>query len=139
MTHIAKYQTQPFKTFLSDFFVQAGNQAPQFAAQPAVNIAETKEGFRIEVAAPGLSKEDFSIKVENKHLTISATKTQENTEGGPVYRRREFSFGQFERSFRLPETINTDSVNATLVNGILVVDLLKKPEHQPVVKNIEIA
>jgi HSP20 family protein len=137
MTLVKHHSVNPYKSLLNDFFFSPayGNTA---VAQPAVNIAETEKGFTLEVAAPGLNKEDFNIKVEKNLLTISAKKEVKEEENGPVYRRREFVFTQFERSFRLPETIDTDQVNATLNNGILHVELSKKPELVPAVKTIAV-
>ena len=138
MTLVKHHSTNPYKSLLNDFFFQpVYNNAA--VSQPAVNIAETEKGFTLEVAAPGLNKEDFNIKVEKNLLTISAKKEVKQEENGPVYRRREFAFTQFERSFRLPETIDTDQVNATLTNGVLHVELLKKPELVPAVKTIAVA
>lgn len=108
-------------------------------SQPAVNIVETTTGFRVDLAAPGLAKEDIAIKVEQKQLVISAKKAEENATDGETYRRREFQYNAFERTFRLPETIDTDQVKATFNNGVLSVTLEKKAEHQPVVKTVEIA
>lgn len=109
------------------------------ATQPAVNVVETPQGFRIELAAPGLSKEDFQVKIENDLLSISASKKTETTENGAQYRRREFGFAEFQRAFRLPDTVDAHSVKAAFNNGILQVELSKKPEAQPVVKTVEIA
>jgi HSP20 family protein len=138
---LVKYQTaSPFNRFFNDFFLNpAFDHAPTNRAyQPAVNIAETEKGFRLEIAAPGLNKEDISIKVEKDQLLIAGKKTEQNNEDTTKYHRREFALQQFERSFRLPETIDTDHVTANLVNGVLHIDLVKKPENQAVAKTIEI-
>jgi HSP20 family protein len=138
MTLVKHPSANPYKSIFSDFFLNPVFESSA-VRQPAVNIAETEKGFTLEVAAPGLNKADFTIKVEKNLLTISAKKEGKQDENGPVYRRREFAFTQLERSFRLPETIDTDQVNATLANGILYVELLKKPELVPAVKTIAIA
>lgn len=138
---LVKYQTaSPFNRFFNDFFLNpAWDNAPANRFhQPAVNIAETDKGFRLEIAAPGLNKEDITIKVEKDHLIISGKKTEQNTEETAKYHRREFAVQQFERSFRLPDTIDTDQVSANLVNGVLHIELVKKTENQAVVKTIEI-
>lgn len=106
---------------------------------PAVNVIETARGFRLELAAPGLAKEDFQVKVENDVLTVSAKKETQHTEEGVQYRRREFSYSTFERAFRLPETIDANQVSAAFENGVLRIELVKKPEAQAIVKTVEIA
>lgn len=138
MTLVKYPAAHPFKNIFNEFFLNPAFEG-KVTHQPAVNIVENEKGFQLEVAAPGFNKEDFKIAVEKNLLTISAKKETKQEENGPVYRRREFAFEQFERSFRLPETIDTDQVNAALNNGILVVDLVKKAELQPVVKTIAVA
>lgn len=133
---LVKFQPAPFQSNLNDF---RNASSPAFMSQPAVNILETTNGFCIELAAPGLAKEAFSLKVEKYILTISAKQENKKEEETTTFRRREFGFISFERSFRLPETIDTEAMKATFNNGILSVELTKKPEHQPVVKTIEVA
>ncbi len=133
---LVKFQPAPFQSIFQDFLT---TPLPAFSAQPAVNILETANGFRIDLAAPGVPKEAFDVKIEKQVLTISAKPETKTEEENGTYRRREFGFTAFERSFRLPETIDTEAVKAAFANGILSVELSKKPEHQPVVKTIEIA
>lgn len=133
---LVRFQPALSKGLLSDFWNLPFDNA--VAAQPVVNILETAEGFRLEVAAPGLDKEDFQITVEKNLLTISAKKENARTEEGVKVHRREFAYGTFERSFRLPETLDTENVAATFNNGILYVNLVKKPESKPAVKTIAI-
>jgi HSP20 family protein len=104
---------------------------------PAVNIKETEDGFNLELAAPGLEKEDFKLELDNDVLTISAEKKVENetTEGNDEkaekYTRREFSYQSFQRTFTLPETIDVSKINASYQNGVLMVTLPKKEEAKP--------
>jgi HSP20 family protein len=96
---------------------------------PAVNIAEAENEFRVEVSAPGFSKENFRLKIENHVLTISGEVKTENEETKENFSRREFRLGSFSRSFRLPkDKINTESIGAKYENGILLVTLPKKAE-----------
>lgn len=139
MATIAKFQPMPFKSMFNDFFFNPVFDGGHAATLPAVNVVEKDNGFRLEVAAPGFDKSDFNIKVEKDLLTVSAQKTANNEENTPNYRRREFLVNQFERSFRLPETIDQDQVKAVYENGILHIDLLKKPELVPAVRTIEVA
>ncbi|RMD74253.1 MAG: Hsp20/alpha crystallin family protein [Bacteroidetes bacterium] len=93
----------------------------------AVNIIEAPDHYRIEMAAPGLKKDDFELKMDNGVLTISVNK-EWKLEEGHEFRRREFAYYNFERSFMLPETVDADKIKATYKNGILTVTLPKKEE-----------
>jgi HSP20 family protein len=99
-----------------------------FNTQPAVNIKETPAGFHLEVAAPGLKKEDFKLQVDNKMLTISAKVETSSEEKEENYSRKEFSYSAFERSFKLPETIAIEGIAAKYENGVLFVELPKREE-----------
>ena len=93
---------------------------------PAVNVKENANNFEIEVAAPGLTKEDFKITLENRILTISSEKRAEKNEENEKFTRKEFSYRAFKRSFSLPENVNEENVNANYENGILRLILTKK-------------
>lgn len=93
---------------------------------PAVNVMETEKGFNVEVAAPGLSKKDFKITVDNHMLTISSEKQEEKEEKDKDYTRREFSYSSFSRSFSLPENVNEEDVKARYEDGVLKLNLTKK-------------
>lgn len=106
--------------------------APQFFGNlPAVNVLESQDGFKLEVAAPGYKKEDFKISVQHNVLTVSASQENKTEEVKPKYARREFSFGSFKRTFNLPQTIDGEQINATYSDGILHVTLPKKEEAKP--------
>jgi HSP20 family protein len=136
---VAKYPTShPFNSLFNEFFATPTLGTTRANYVP-VNILETEKGFKLEIAAPGLGKEDFTITVDKNVLTVKAKKEQKQEENGPVYRRREFNFTEVERTFRIPESIDTDQVNAVFNNGILEIELVKKAELQPVVKTIAIA
>jgi len=99
---------------------------------PAVNILEDDNSIQIEVAAPGMKKEDFKIDLENNRLTVSAEVSTENSESGERYSRKEFSYRSFRRLFNIPvETINGDQIQATYKDGILLVTLPKREELKP--------
>jgi len=95
---------------------------------PAVNIVEGKDDFRIEVAAPGLDKNDFKINVENNVLTISAEMEDKQEEKNEHFMRREFNYSSFSRSFTLPESMDTEKISAKHKDGILHVVIPKKEE-----------
>ncbi|MBL7928964.1 MAG: Hsp20/alpha crystallin family protein [Bacteroidia bacterium] len=98
---------------------------------PAVNISETNENFKIEVAAPGMNKEDFKLSVDNDLLTISAEKKEEKEENDTRYTRKEFSFVSFSRSFNMPEIVDSEKIDATYKNGVMSIILPKKEEARP--------
>ena len=95
---------------------------------PVANIFEDEKDFQIELAAPGFTKSDFNVRVDNELLTISAEKEAEEKEENKRYTRREYNYNSFSRSFRLPESVKTEDVRATYENGILRIVLNKKPE-----------
>ena len=99
---------------------------------PAVNILEDENKIQIEVAAPGMKKEDFKIDLDQNRLTISADVTTENSETGEHYSRKEFSYRSFRRLFNVPvETINGDQIQAAYKDGILLLTLPKRDELKP--------
>ncbi|MFO7938167.1 MAG: Hsp20/alpha crystallin family protein [Bacteroidales bacterium] len=99
---------------------------------PSVNIKEDEEAFHVEMAAPGLEKKDFNIELNNNVLTISSEKEREHEEkDGEQFSRREFSYQSFNRSFTLPEIVESDKIKARYDNGILKVDIPKKEEAKP--------
>lgn len=93
---------------------------------PAVNVKETEKSFEIELAAPGLTKKDFEISVDNGMLTISSEKKEEKEEKEKNYTRKEFSYSSFSRSFTLPENVNEEDVKAYYEDGILKLHIAKK-------------
>lgn len=95
---------------------------------PAVNVIEGKEVFRIEVAAPGLTKSDFKIDLQNNVLTIVSEKEDHREEKDEVFMRREFSYSSFKRSFTLPNTVDSDKIKASHNNGILEIEIPKREE-----------
>ncbi len=97
---------------------------------PSVNIRETEKEFFVELAAPGLSKKDFKISLENGMLTISAEKKLEKEEKEKEFTRKEFSYTNFSRSFMVPENVNEDKIEAHYEDGILKLQLLKKAIEQ---------
>lgn len=97
---------------------------------PAVNIQETEDAFMVEVAAPGKTKEDFKIELDNDVLTISSEEQKENevTENDGRYTRKEFSYSNFNRAFSLPETVESEKIGASYNNGVLEITLPKREE-----------
>jgi HSP20 family protein len=100
-------------------------------SQPSVNVIETDDEYRIEVAAPGLGKEDFDVNIDDNSLTISAEVKNEETETTDKYTRREFNYSAFKRSFNLPDTVNAEQITAGYENGVLTLNLPKREEAKP--------
>jgi len=96
--------------------------------RPSVNIKDTKEAYKIEVAVPGYSKENFNLKVEDNILTISAETKEDKLEEGEKFTRKEFSYTSFKRSFTLPKTVVAENISAAYENGILNITLPKAEE-----------
>lgn len=112
---------------------------------PAVNIIENEDEFRIEVAAPGMTKEDFHVDVNpDNELVISMEKKNEEKEEDPkkkgTYLRREFSYSQFQQSLILPDNVEKEKIAAKVENGVLTVEIPKKKEVHvtPAARQIEI-
>jgi len=103
---------------------------------PAVNIKEEEKEFVLELAAPGLKKEDFKINLENHMLTISKETNEENKEEKTNFTRREFVYNSFNRSFKLPKIILENKIKADYVDGILRITL---PKDEKVVLTREIS
>ncbi|GAB1416269.1 Hsp20/alpha crystallin family protein [Paludibacter sp.] len=116
--------------FENDWFDWANrNYSTTNTTLPSVNIKESTEDFEVEVAAPGLGKNDFKIELNHDLLTISSYKQVENeTKEGQQFTLREFSYQSFSRSFTLPNTADSEKIEAKYDNGILRVVIPKKDE-----------
>lgn len=95
---------------------------------PAMNIKETENAYEIELAAPGFTKKDFNITMENGCLNIAAEKSASQEKKEETFTRKEFSYNAFQRSFQLPESVKDEDVKATYNDGILRFNLAKKEE-----------
>ena len=112
---------------------------------PAVNIIENEDEVRIEVAAPGMTKEDFHVDVNpDNELVISMEKKNEEKEEDPkkkgTYLRREFSYSRFQQSLLLPDNVETEKISAKVEHGVMTIDIPKKKveEKAPASRRIEI-
>lgn len=142
MTMMRFNPTSPLADLFEDLF---GNEKKEkmerknYECAPSTNILETNENFQLQMAVPGVKKEDIKIDLEKNILNISSEKSaQENADENSKYTRREFMYGTFCRSFTLPETIDTDHIGAEVKDGILTVTLPKREETK-VSKQIKIA
>ena len=124
----AKHSQNWLPGIFNDFF---GNEwiAKSNSSAPAVNIIENDKEYEVEIAAPGLTKDDFSVRIDdNDHLIITVENKKENEEKDKKgkFLRREFSYSQFRQTLVLPENINKDGIEAKQENGILSVIIPKK-------------
>jgi len=119
----------PFFSDVFDSIVNDSFLSDKLATRvPAVNISETENEFQIELAAPGLKKEDLKISLDKNVLSVSADKKTENVEEGKKYSKREYSYNSFTRSFTLPETADQTNISAEYVDGVLKLNVAKKEE-----------
>ncbi|WP_149241289.1 Hsp20/alpha crystallin family protein [Dyadobacter sp. 32] len=142
MSTLVKTQFAP-KNFNGFFGKDLLNElyTPAFSGSvPAVNVLEGTEGYKIEVAAPGLQKSDFKLNLEKNQLTISAQKEQKEEEVTEKYTRQEFKYNSFQRTFTLPNSVDGEKIVASYADGILSVTLPKREEaKEKPAREIEIA
>jgi len=105
---------------------------------PAVNISETEDNYNVELAAPGLKKDDFKLNLERNVLSISVEQTAGQEDNQKNYSKREYSYNSFVRSFTLPESADDSQINASYTDGILRIDIAKREEAKSVRRQIEI-
>jgi HSP20 family protein len=117
------------KFFGNRWFERETNQS-----LPAVNIRENAKEFDIEFAVPGFNNNDFKINIETNVLTISAEKKEEKKEENSRFTRKEFNYTTFSRSFTLPQSVSTETINAKYSDGILKLQIPKKEEAKKDIK-----
>jgi HSP20 family protein len=108
------------------------------ARVPAVNVSETTDHFHIELAAPGLKKNDFKISIDHNVLYIAVEQQTEANDTGRKYNKREFSYSSFVRSFVLPQAADQNQIEAAYEDGVLKVDMAKKEEAKSVSRQISL-
>ncbi len=128
-----KRSQQWLPSIFNDFF---GNEwIPKISGSnvPAVNIIESDKEYRVEVAAPGMTKEDFNVHIENDNeLVISMEKKQESKdEEKGKYLKREFSYTQFKQTMLLPDNVDKERVDAGVDKGVLTIVMSKKEASEP--------
>ena len=114
----------------NDFLMERRN-----TTAPAVNIIENDDEYKVEVAAPGMTKEDFKVHInEDNELVISMEKHSEEKEEDKkhkgTYLRREFSYTQFQQNLLLPDNVEREKISAKVENGVMSIDLPKKKETE---------
>ena len=126
--------TDVFESFFNDSFISDR----MISRVPAVNICETEGEYQIELAAPGLKKEDFKINLDRNMLNISVEKTSENTEENKKYNKREYSYSSFVRSFALPESADDAHIENRYTDGVQNIKVAKKKEAKMATGQIQI-
>jgi len=122
------YKPLTLSDFLNEDFFPTFNR--NTGSLPAVNIREDEKAFYLELAVPGMDKKDLHIEVKDDVLTVSSEHKEEKQEEFEGYRRREFSYSSFCRSFYLPEDVNGEKIGATYKDGILNVEIPKLEEEK---------
>jgi Molecular chaperone (small heat shock protein) len=129
-------------SIFNDFF---GNEWMEKAnvSSPAINIMETADEYKVEIAAPGMTKDDFNIKIdEDNQLTVSMEKKSEHKDQDKQgrYLRREFNYTSFQQNMILPENIEKNNIQAKVEHGVLdiIIPKVKEEEHKSAAKQIEI-
>ena len=134
--NLLKRQNPAF-SYLFDDFILNQDWGYQKDSLPAVNIITSEDQFDIELATPGNKKADFQIEVvEDDVLIISSETVSQSGDTETSYERKEFGYNSFQRSFNIPESVNTDKISATYKEGVLTVSLPKKEEALPQPKKL---
>ena len=133
MNLIRRTSNPLFPSLLDEFF---GSDTPFSGLSnrshvPSVNISETDTNFELALASPGKTRKDFNVELDDHVLTISSESKHEDESKTDQYTRREFRYDNFQRSFRLPETVDTAGIKAKYDNGILTISLPKHEEAIP--------
>lgn len=127
-----------FNEFFDNAWIEKAN-----STAPAINVIENEKDYKIELAAPGLTKDDFNVRIDDDNcLVISLEKQTENKDENDHgrYLRREFSYSKFQQTMILPDDVDIEQINAKVENGVLTVDVPKKApvEAAKLQRNIEI-
>lgn len=143
MTTLSRnYPTNWLPSIFDDFF-DTTMPRRSAATAPAINVIEAEKEYRVEVAAPGMNKDDFHIHLnEDGNLVIQLEKKEEKKEEQekPRYLRREFSYTKFQQTLLLPDDIEKEKIGARVADGVLTVTLpkLQPAEKAPLKRHIEV-
>lgn len=141
MTPIRKYNNQNWIPSIFNDFFDNDWMVKANATAPAINVIESDKDYKVEVAAPGMTKEDFNIHLsEDNELVISMEKkneTKEEDKGNKKYLRREFSYSKFLQALILPDDVEKDKINANVTDGVLTIELPKRtPEEKAKINRV---
>lgn len=141
MTPIRKNYNQNWLPSIFNDFFDNDWMVKANATAPAINVLESDTDYKVEIAAPGMTKEDFNIHLsEDNELVISMEKkneTKEENNNNRKYLRREFSYSKFEQALVLPDDVEKDKISANVTDGVLTVDLPKRtPEEKAKINRV---
>ena len=141
MTPIRKYNNQNWIPSIFNDFFDNDWMVKANATAPAINVIESDKDYKVQVAAPGMTKEDFNIHLsEDNELVISMEKkneTKEEDKGNKKYLRREFSYSKFQQALILPDDVEKDKINANVTDGVLTIELPKRtPEEKAKINRV---
>ncbi len=133
---VTRFRTTPYRPFgalslLEDALKQINTDDSTLTAgnfTPAVDVYEDEHKLTVKVETPGIKQDDLNIQLENQTLTITGERKFDSEEKEENFHRMERRFGSFTRSFHLPSTVDTTSVNASYENGVLKIDFAKRQE-----------
>ena len=118
-----------FPSFFNDSWI-----TPQFhSTSPAINVSEDDKGYKVEIAAPGMTKEDFNVSISDGDIVIAMEKKNENKDENKEkkYIRREFSYSKYEQRLALPDNVEKQNITAQMTDGVLYIDIPKMtPEEK---------
>ena len=141
MMPIRKYNNQNWLPSIFNDFFDNDWMVKANATAPAINVIENEKDYKVEVAAPGMTKEDFNIHLgEDNELVITKEKkneTKEEDKENKKYLRREFSYSKFQQAFVLPEDVEKDKISANGTDGVLTIELPKRtPEEKAKINRV---
>ena len=136
-----KYNNQNWLPSIFNDFFDNDWMVKTNATAPAINVIESDKEYKVEVAAPGMTKEDFNIHLtEDNELVITMEKKREMNEGENTnkrYLRREFSYTKFQQALVLPDDVEKERISANVADGVLTIDLPKRtPEEKAKVNRV---
>lgn len=119
-------------SIFNDFFADPWVPSKIAGTAPAINVSEDNKEYKVEVAAPGMTKDDFKINVANDELVISMEKKgdSKDEDKDKKYLRREFSYSKFEQHLTLPDNVERDKISAGMNDGVLTIDIPKMTEEE---------
>ena len=130
MTPVRRNNQEWLPSIFSDFFDNDWMTKAN-ATTPAVNVIENETDYKVEVAAPGMTKEDFCVHLADEdQLVISMEKKNETKDNNNKYLRREFSYSKFQQTLILPDDVEKEHISAAVNDGVLTIDLPKKQKTQ---------
>ena len=141
MMPIRKYNNQNWLPSIFNDFFDNDWMVKDNATAPAINVIENEKDYKVEVAAPGMTKDDFNIHLsEDNELVITMEKkneTKEEDKENKKYLRREFSYSKFQQAFVLPEDVEKDKISANVTDGVLTIELPKRtPEEKAKINRV---